>query len=69
MWPAIWGVQLRAVEENIFLRLSRFLVANGSGLGPILAVRMRKEDEVSGFGGQTWKGGWNMHVLCAPWIP
>lgn len=40
-------------------------MAKGSGLGPIPVVRMRKEDEVSGFGGQTQKGGWNMQVHCA----
>lgn len=62
--PAICGAQLQIVEDNIFLRLSTLLVANGSGLGPIPVVRTSK-DEVSVFGGQTWKSGWNMHALFA----
>lgn len=58
----LWGAQLQTVEENTFLRLSTYVVANGSGLGPIPVVRMRKEDDVSGFGGLARKGGWNMQV-------
>lgn len=45
--PVIWGAQLWTVEENTFLGLSTFVVSNGSGLGPIPVVKMRKEDEVS----------------------
>lgn len=43
-------------------------MANGSGLGPVRVVRMRKEDKVSACG-RTRKGGWSMQVRCAPWIP
>lgn len=40
-------------------------MANSSGLGLIPVVRIRKEDEVSGLGGQVLKGGWNVQVCCA----
>lgn len=49
--PAIWSAKLQAVEANMFLRLSTFIVANGSGLDSIPPVK--KEDEVSVFGGWT----------------
>jgi len=51
--PVIWGAQLGAVEENTFLRLSTFVAADSSGLGPLPVVGMRKEDEVSGLGGRA----------------
>lgn len=47
--PAIWSAKLQAVEANISLRLSTFIVVNGFGLGSI--PLLRKEHEVSGFGG------------------
>lgn len=40
-------------------------MANGSGLGLIPVLRIRKEDEVSGLGAQALKGGWNMQACCA----
>lgn len=61
----LWDAQLQTLEENTFSRLSTFVMANGSGLGPIPGVRMRKEDAVSGFGGWTGTGGWDTQVCSA----